>query len=190
MRGEGAASMRVIVVASSKRAGAAFAAERGVKPVAIVTPRAREAARGMSADQVMEAPGLSRDDHDMLMAEVQPCIATAERGIDMVAATEKAIEAAKSHLTDADAGAIEALRALARKIDAWDQIVEWALDDAIQYDSRPAVPQNDNVSISAYLKYCDQLGLSPAGRKSLDVKGGSVSGKKAKLTALRGGKTA
>lgn len=182
--------MRVIVVAPSKKAGSEFAAARDVDLVAIVTPRAKSAARGKSADQVLEAPGLSREDYDALMAEVRPCIATADRGINMVAATEKAIKAAQAHLTEADAGAVEALRALARKIDAWDQIVEWALDDAAVNDGRPAVPQNDNVSISAYLKYCDQLGLSPAGRKALDVKNGSVSGKKAKLTALRGGKSA
>ena len=54
------------------------------------------------------------------------------------------------------------------------------------------VPQNDNVSISAYLKYCDQLGLSPAGRKSLEIdKGGESSGSKlGKLRGVHGGKTA
>lgn len=107
-------------------------------------------------------------------------------GLDLVAETERAIEAA-DHLTDMDAGAVEALRALARKIQAWDQIVEWALDDARDSGGRPTVPQNDNVSLSAYLKYCDQLGLSPAGRKSLDVKKAGASAKAAKLVALRGG---
>ena len=105
-------------------------------------------------------------------------------GLDLVEQTEVAIAAA-SHLTDMDAGAVEALRALARKIQAWDVIVEWALDDAAESGSRPSVPQNDNVSLSAYLKYCDQLGLSPAGRKSLDVKKAGESAKAAKLTALR-----
>ena len=104
--------------------------------------------------------------------------------LDLVEQTEVAIAAA-SHLTDMDAGAVEALRALARKIQAWDVIVEWALDDAAESGSRPSVPQNDNVSLSAYLKYCDQLGLSPAGRKSLDVKKAGESAKAAKLTALR-----
>lgn len=112
---------------------------------------------------------------------------------DLVDATETAIGAA-DHLTDMDDGAVEALRALARKIDAWDQIVEWALDDAAgKTGSRPAVPQNDNVSISAYLKYCDQLGLSPAGRKSLDIdgKGGESGGSKlGKLRIAAGGKPA
>ena len=102
----------------------------------------------------------------------------------LIEATEKSIGAA-GHLTDMDAGAVEALRALARKIDAWDQIVEWAFEDA--GEGRPSVPQNDNVSLSAYLKYCDQLGLSPAGRRALQLKAEGASAKAAKLTALRGG---
>lgn len=111
-----------------------------------------------------------------------------KRGGGLVEATEKAIKAA-THLTDMDAGALQAMRELARKIDAWDVIVDWALDDAAAAGpgARPAVPQNDNVSISAYLKYCDQLGLSPAGRKALALKEAAVSGKSAKLTMLRGG---
>lgn len=94
-------------------------------------------------------------------------------------ATEAAIDAA-DHLTPADAGAIEALRALARKIDAWDRIVEWALDDARANESRPPVPQNDNVSLPTYLKFCESLGLTPAGRgrlaeKKPEAKGGKLS---------------
>lgn len=111
---------------------------------------------------------------------------------ELIDATEDAIKAAK-HLTDMDQGAVEALRALARKIDAWDQVVEWALDDARAAEGkRPAVPQNDNVSISAYLKYCDQLGLSPAGRKSLELDRGGESGgsKLGKLRTVHGGKSA
>ena len=107
---------------------------------------------------------------------------------DLVAETERSIKAA-THLTDMDLGAVEAIRALARKIDAWDQIVEWALNDAQQKaGARPAVPQNDNVSISAYLKYCDQLGLSPAGRKALDIdKAGESGGSKlGKLRSVHG----
>ena len=107
--------------------------------------------------------------------------------MSLVVASEVAIAAA-GHLTSMDDGAVEAMRLLARKIDAWDQIVEWALEDASEGGSRPLVPANDNVSLSAYLKYCDQLGLSPAGRKSLQVRQEAASGKAAKLTALRGGK--
>lgn len=103
---------------------------------------------------------------------------------DIIEATDLAIAAA-DHLTDADLGAVEALRLLARKIAAWDQIVEWALDDAARTESRPAVPANDNVSISAYVKTCDQLGLTPAGRKSLvEKRPEAKSGKLGKLQSV------
>lgn len=109
---------------------------------------------------------------------------------DLVEATERAISAA-DHLTSMDDGAVEALRALARKIDAWDVIVEFALEDIEGVKgARPAVPQNDNVSISAYAKLSDQLGLTPIGRKTLALKKEAESAKSAKLTALRGGKAA
>ena len=108
---------------------------------------------------------------------------------DIVAATERALSAA-THLTPVDDGAVEGLRALARKIQAWDQIVDYALEDleGAPKGARPAVPQNDNVSLSAYLKYCDQLGLSPAGRKALALKKEGESAKAVKLRALQGGK--
>lgn len=75
--------------------------------------------------------------------------------------------AAAAHLTDEDAGAVEAARALADKIDAWDVIVEWAIEDAEEgpRGSRPKVPQNDNVSLASFLKYCESLGLTPSARK-------------------------
>jgi hypothetical protein len=104
--------------------------------------------------------------------------------MDLVAATEAAVAAAK-HLTPADAGAVEALRALARKIQAWDRIVEWALEDADENGGRPTVPQNDNVSLSAYMKCCEQLGLTPSGRKSLDLKEARAGGKLASVRALK-----
>lgn len=75
-------------------------------------------------------------------------------------ALERSIANAK-HLRARHSATIAAARALARKIDAWDVIVEWALDDAAQGKSRPAVPANDNVSISSFLKYLDALGLTP-----------------------------
>lgn len=89
-----------------------------------------------------------------------------------VDATEIAIRAA-THLTAMDAGAIEALRKIARKIDAWDVIVQWALDDVDGkrgMDARPKIPEHDNVTIPTYLKYCDSLGLTPAGRERLTLK--------------------
>jgi hypothetical protein len=101
---------------------------------------------------------------------------------DVLDATEAAIKAA-THLTDMDAGAVEALRALAGKIDAWDLIVEYAMDDLAgePKGARPKVPQNDNVSVPTYLKFCESLGLTPAGRSRLTEKkpegqGGSTIG--------------
>lgn len=83
-------------------------------------------------------------------------------------AVDKALAAA-THLDDlgADAGAVEALRALARKIDAWDEIVQWAIEDAAEVDGRPKVPANDNTSLPTFLKYCEALGLTPGSRKAL-----------------------
>lgn len=98
---------------------------------------------------------------------------------DLVAATEKALGAIKP--TDAEAGVAEAMRALARKIDAWDVIVDYALDDLAgkPKTARPVVPQNDNVSISAYLKYCESLGMTrtkaTAPEKKPEAKGGLAS---------------
>ncbi|KQQ65712.1 hypothetical protein ASF63_10145 [Microbacterium sp. Leaf320] len=183
--------MRVIVMAATKASGLMEANNLDIDPVAIVTPRSPDAARGVIADRIMEASSLTPEMREKLIDGVTPSIVTTRDAVDMVAATEKSLDAASKILTDMDAGAVEALRALARKIDAWDQIVDWALEDAAETKGgRPTVPQNDNVSISAYLKYCDQLGLTPTGRKALGVKDGGEGGKKAKLTALRSGRSA
>lgn len=101
-----------------------------------------------------------------------------ERPSGLVAATEAAVAAAGARLTDADQGAVEAMLALARKIDAWDVIVQWAIEDAREREDRPKVPQNDNVSISAYLKYAESLGLTPAGRSKLTEKKPEAAGGK------------
>lgn len=79
-------------------------------------------------------------------------------------ALEGAITAA-THLTGRDAPTIAAVRMLARKIDAWDVIVEWALDDVAGTTSRPAVPANDNTSLGVSLKYMEALQLMPAAEK-------------------------
>lgn len=100
--------------------------------------------------------------------------------------TEKAIKAA-DHLTEADVGAVEAMRQLARKIDSWDELVATALRLAAAGDSDVKIPPHDNVSLSTYLKYADALGLSPHGRKLLGLKKRDDGDKRAKLTALRGG---
>lgn len=78
-------------------------------------------------------------------------------------ALDRALEAAP-HLAPIHAATVRAARDLARKIDAWSVIVDWALDDATDGDgntSRPAVPANDNVSLASFLKYMNDLGLTP-----------------------------
>lgn len=95
-------------------------------------------------------------------------------------ATERAIAAASSHLTDMDAGALEALRALARKIDTEQALRDLALESAEENKSKP--PAVDNVSIPTYLKYCESLGLTPVGRKTLGEKKATGG----KLAQLRG----
>ena len=79
--------------------------------------------------------------------------------VSLVAALDRSLRNAK-HLRARDAAAVAAARALARKIDAWDVIVDWALEDA-GGQGRPAVPANDNVSLATFLKYMDSLGLLP-----------------------------
>ena len=80
--------------------------------------------------------------------------------------------AVATHLGSVDSGAVAAAQALADKIDAWDLIVGWATDDLAgnpRPGARPAVPQNDNTSLGSFLKYCESLGLTPAGRSKLEA---------------------
>ncbi|MDM4761894.1 hypothetical protein QT381_02605 [Galbitalea sp. SE-J8] len=103
--------------------------------------------------------------------------------LNLVEALERAVKAAKHLDADGkDAAAIEALRGLARKADAWDQIVDWAIEDASEREgARPAVPANDNVTLAIFFKACDQLGLTPSGRKAIDLKEAKAGGKLANL---------
>lgn len=81
--------------------------------------------------------------------------------VSVVDALERSIKNA-DHLRARDSAVIAAARKLARKIDAWDQIVEWALEDAAEDGGvRPKVPTNDNVSIASFLKYLEKLKLVP-----------------------------
>lgn len=81
---------------------------------------------------------------------------------------QAAVQAAKHvDAEGVDAGAVAAAAALARKIDAWDVIVQWAVEDASETESRPKVPANDNTSLPTFLKYCEALGLTPAARKAV-----------------------
>lgn len=74
--------------------------------------------------------------------------------------------AAATHLEPKHAATVGAARALAAKIDAWDTIVQWALEDAADAESRPKVPANDNTSLGTYSKYLDQLGLTVPAAKA------------------------
>lgn len=99
-------------------------------------------------------------------------------------ATEAAIRAAK-HLTEMDRGAVETLRALALKIDLQDVYYE-ALQ--AEYQARGLKPPaQDNVSIPTYLKFCESLGLTPAGRVKANPKGGAPAAEAggSKLARLR-----
>lgn len=82
----------------------------------------------------------------------------------VLGALNEAVEAA-THLGVSDAPAVEAARALARKIDS--------------------AVESDNVSIPTFLKYCDALGFTPVGRSKLgepEVK--EPDGKLAKLRSI------
>ena len=73
--------------------------------------------------------------------------------------------AAATHLTARDAGMVAAARALAARIDAWDVIVQWAIED-VTGEGRPKVPANDNTSLPTFLKYLDALQLAPPAEKA------------------------
>lgn len=99
---------------------------------------------------------------------------------EVLEATEAALLAAK-HLTDMDAGAVQALRVLAMKIDG---LTADGRDD----DSESAKPVFDNVTLPTYLKYCESLGLTPAGRDRLALKKKDEGAKRGgQLIALQGG---
>lgn len=67
---------RIIVFAPSKKLGRAQAVALGITPVAIVTPRTLEASRGIVADEVVVAPGLTAEEEAALATGVAPSLAT------------------------------------------------------------------------------------------------------------------
>lgn len=88
-------------------------------------------------------------------------------------ATEEAIEAAK-HLTRMDAGAISAVLKIAKQID-------YLMDNEGLNESG----KFDNVSIPVFLKYCNELGLTPLARTKIEP--AKTPGKIGKLGALQQG---
>jgi len=101
-------------------------------------------------------------------------------------ATERAIKASK--LTSMDVGAVAALRVLALKIDTEAELREIALAYAEENHLKP--PSADNVSIPTYLKFCESLGMTPAGRVRLNAKKETAGGNLAKLRSVKTGRTA
>lgn len=109
--------------------------------------------------------------------------------MSVVEETEAALSAA-SHLTALDKGAVAALRVLARKIDTESELRELALEHAAERKEKP--PPVDNVSIPTYLKFCESLGLTPAGRARLTQKkpaaADETAGAIARLRSIHGGR--
>jgi hypothetical protein len=92
--------------------------------------------------------------------------------------TDRAITAAP-HLGAMDAGAIAVARELAFTIDQMHDRPSTDIDGK-------ALPL-DNVTIPTYLRFCEQLGLTPAGRIKLGDPKTKVGGKLGQLRAIRGG---
>ena len=95
---------------------------------------------------------------------------------EILKATQRSVNAA-SDLGDLDAGAVAVLLELARQIDYL------AANGGLREDGKL-----DNVSIPTYLRFCDQLGLTPAGREKLQPKGKDQGGKLAQLRSVSGGR--
>lgn len=124
-------------------------------------------------------------DDDCRRGRVRPTVTVLPEPIDQVergdveAALEEAIAKARAeHGVGAkDAATLAAARVLARKIDEeqsrWDYCFEWAErwaewvregGDGELPKSPPKPPPMDNVSLPTFLRYCESLGLTPAGR--------------------------
>lgn len=67
---------RIILVAPTKTAGAVEARERGIDPVAVVTPRSPHAAYGLTADDIVWSDALTAEDRAELEPHVLPSLAT------------------------------------------------------------------------------------------------------------------
>lgn len=83
--------------------------------------------------------------------------------LSVVDATERSLLAVD--LGDVDAGAVAVLRGIAIQVDY-----------LLTHDGVNESGKFDNVSPSLYLKYCESLGLTPAGRKALGEKKAEAPG--------------
>lgn len=71
-----------------------------------------------------------------------------------------------------DDASIALARSLADKLDAWDVIVRWAVEDMHEAEGkRPAVPQFDNVTTSQYQKLLKDIGLIAMANSATDPNG-------------------
>lgn len=67
---------RIIVLAATKRMGLDEARAHGIEPVAVVTPRSLDAARGVVADSILYSAGLTNEERELLLDHAMPSIAT------------------------------------------------------------------------------------------------------------------
>lgn len=67
---------RIIVLAPTKQVGQRHVDSLGIEPVAVVTPRSPHASRGITADEIVEAPGLSAEVAAGLMMDAAPALDT------------------------------------------------------------------------------------------------------------------
>lgn len=74
-------SQRIILLAPTKEAGQEEADRLGIAPVAIVTPRSPHAARGMTADLIVETADLTPEQRATLYQEAAPALLTASREV-------------------------------------------------------------------------------------------------------------
>jgi len=69
---------RIIFLAETKQAGYDEARALGIEPVAVITPRSLDAARGIEADALMDSSTLAPEMRDQLLPHALPSIATTE----------------------------------------------------------------------------------------------------------------
>jgi len=108
-------------------------------------------------------------------------------------ATTASIEAARAanQLLPQDEGAVAALLVLAEKIDGLADQKAGVTEDGELVEERKRPQQLDNVTVPTFLKYCDALGLTPAGRKALaEKKRGATGGKLGQLRLANQGEAA
>ena len=110
--------------------------------------------------------------------------------VTVVDATEASIKAAQAagQLLGQDDAALAALRVLAKKIDAMTDVPAGVTADGEIVEERKRPEPLDNVSVPTFLKYLNELGLTPLGRKTLlaaKKEGGGGSGAPSRLSVLR-----